>query len=102
MKDGLACARACVDDGAIAALGKSLLVSDAGGDAQKVAERRLITLRSFVQRFYVLTRDDQNMRGRLRVDVANSYGAVIRVDNICGNLARNHSTKETIHKTSDG
>jgi hypothetical protein len=42
------------------------------------------------------------MRGRLRVDVANSYGAVIRVDNICGNLARNHSTKETIHKTSDG
>ncbi len=77
------------------------MVGKSGGDAQQVAERGFVSGGSFVQRFYVLARDDKNVRGRLRVDVAYGYRAVIRVYNVRGNLARYDSTKETIHKDRD-
>jgi len=101
MKDALACARARVDDRSIAALRKPFLIRQAGGDTQQMAERSLIPLTGFVKRFYVFARNDQNMGGRLRVDVAESQRAIILVDDVRGNLPGNDSTKETIHKNSD-
>jgi hypothetical protein len=96
MKDGLACACACVDDCAIAALGESLLVGDARGDAQEMAEQSFIPLRSFVQRFDVIVRDDEHMHGRLRIDVAQGDASLVLVNNVGSNLARNNLAKKAI------
>jgi hypothetical protein len=101
VKDGLACACACIDDGAIAALGKSLLVSDARRHTQEMAEQRFVPLRSFVERFHVVARDDEHMHGRLRVDVTKSQATLVLVNDVSGNFSRNDLTKETAHKISD-
>jgi hypothetical protein len=72
VKDGLACARAVINNGSIARIGQPLLVRKSGGDPEQVAEQRFLSLRSLVKGFNVLARDYEKVRGRLRVDVA--YG----------------------------
>lgn len=82
VKDGLACAGARVDGRAIARFRESLLVGHARRYPQEVAEQGFITLRSVVQRFYMLVWNDEQMYGRLRVDVSKSDAALIPVSNI--------------------
>ena len=48
VKDGLAGAGTRVDDGAVAAVGVTLVACDAGGDQQQVAEQRLVRLTRFI------------------------------------------------------
>jgi hypothetical protein len=104
VKDGLARARARIYHGAVTALGESLFVGDAGGDAQQVSERSLIFLRSIVKRVDVLARDDQHMNGRLRVEIAKGDAQFVLVDDIGGKLARDDSTEKAAlfrHKSGD-
>ena len=96
MKDGLTYACARVDNCAIAALGEPLLVGNARGDPQEMAERSFVSLRSFVEGFHVIARENEHMHGRLRIDVAKGDRALILVDNVCGNLARDDSAKEAL------
>jgi hypothetical protein len=104
VKDRLACARARIDHGAVTRLRQALLVGDARGDAQQMAERRFVAPRSVVERLQMLARDDERMDGRLWVDVAKRHRAIILIDYVGGNLARDNLTKDAIwfsHKLND-
>ena len=90
----MACARARIDYCAIAALREPLLVGDARGDSEQVAERCFISLRSFVQRFHVIARDNEHVHGGLRIDVTKSEAPLILVNAVGGNLARDDPAKE--------
>ena len=70
VEDGLARVGAGVDDGAVAALGEALFARDARGDEEEVAEQRFVRLARFARGGYVRARDDERVRGRLRVYVA--------------------------------
>lgn len=96
VEDGLARVRARVDDGAVATLGEPFLIGDAGGDAEQMAEQRLVRLRGVVEGFDVRARDDEDVRRSLRVDVAEGDGPPVFVDERGGNLARDDLAKETV------
>jgi hypothetical protein len=96
VEDGLPGVRARVDDGAVASLGEALPVGDARGDAEEVAEQRLVRLRRVVQRLDVRARDDEDVRRGLRVDVAEGDGPLVFVDERGGNLARDYLAEEAV------
>jgi len=81
MKYRLTGASACVNYGAIATFSIALVVSDARADAKQVAQQRLISLRSIIQRLEMLAGDYQYMQWRLRIDVAQHDTTIVALNN---------------------
>jgi hypothetical protein len=52
-------------------------------------------LRSIVERLKVIPRNHQQMGGRLGIQVANDYGAIILVREVGRNFLRHYAAKQT-------
>jgi hypothetical protein len=87
VKDGLAGAAAVIEDGAIAreeiAFGGELR-----GDELQFPEKGLIAVMRVLERRKMLSWADQNVRGRLGIDVFEGENVIVFVDEFRGNLLR--------------
>jgi hypothetical protein len=96
VEDRLARARARVDDGAVAALRESFLGGDARRGEEESAEEGLVGVGGVGERGDVAARDDEDVGGGLRVDVAEGEGVLVRVDDLRGDFARGDLAEETV------
>jgi hypothetical protein len=100
MKDGLAGARAYVEHGAVAILDPAL-AGNFGGYQLAVADQVGIFRLGFFQVDYVPLGDNEDMRGRLRIDVLEGEGALVFVHFLRRDSSRYDVAKQTIcHKSS--
>ena len=81
MKNGLACAAAVVENGAIAGE-KVAVLGQLGGDKLQFTEERLVGVRSIVQSREMLARANQDVRRGLGIDVLEGKDLVIFVHNL--------------------
>lgn len=86
MRNGFAAMGSVVYDDS-KAFGKTFAAGNSGSGQKKVAEHRLVGLRSLSHARDVLFRNDQNVGGSLGGDVAEGEAQVILEDDVCGNLA---------------
>lgn len=93
MKNGLAGAGAGIYDRAITTIRKPRVICDARGHSQQMPQQALIALRRFVQRLKMFLRNHQQVRRRLRIDVANHKGPIVLMNSVGGYLSRNHPAK---------
>src|SRR3984893_13592587 len=77
-----------VDDDAVTALLDTKFLGQITGDEQKLPQDFLIRFRCCSQTRNHFLGHNQNMEGRLRIDVVKSDSVVIFPDNFRGNLAR--------------
>ena len=86
VRDGLAGVRAVVDDDAEAVREVEFLRDDPGGH-EKVAEEGLVFGCGFADARYQFFRDDQKVRGSLRLDIVENDAALVLVFDLGGNFA---------------
>src|SRR4029450_8243472 len=96
MKDRLSGALPVVDNSPITAFRVTLIVRDSRRHSQEVSEHSLIFLRSVIQRLNMVSRNYQDVRGRLGIDIANRHAALVLKHNGGGSITRDNATKETI------
>ncbi len=94
VKDGLTSIGVRVDHCAIPTVGNTLLLRDFGGEDGHSPDDLWVA--KLVERWHVLAGDDQNMRGRLRIDVAEGNAVIGLRDDLRGNLVADDATEETI------
>jgi hypothetical protein len=90
----LAGAGAGIDDGAVAILSQPRGVGYPRGNSQQMAQQRFIPLGSIVERFKVIPRNNQQVGGRLGIQVANDDRAIILVREVTGNFLRRYAAKQ--------
>jgi len=96
VKDGLAGAGAGVDDRAVAGLAVTSVIGHPRGDAQEMAEQCFVPLRGLVKRFHVFERNHQHMGGGLRIYVLDGNAAIILMDKVGRDLARDDFAEEAV------
>ena len=95
VEDGLAGAGADVEDGAVS-LFDVALASDVGGGEVAATDEFGVGGLSFFQSSKMFLRNDENVRGGLRIDVFEGEDMVILVNFFGGNFAANHAAEEAI------
>jgi len=98
VENGLARARARVDDGAEAAFGETFIARHVCACEQQTPEHAFIIIRSIGEHSDVLTRDDEDVCWCLRIDVAERETLFVLVDNLRRNLPSDDAAKETGHQ----
>src|SRR5437879_7080339 len=93
MKDGLARPGTVIQDRAVARE-ELALARELRGHQLQLTKYGLIFRRGFGQRFKMLTRTNQDMRGRLRADVLKREEVGVFVDNLRWNLLRGNRSEE--------
>jgi hypothetical protein len=73
----------------------ALVICDSCRHTKQVAQQRLILLRSIVKRFEMFSRDDQHVRRRLRIDVADYDATLILMYEIRRYRSGDYLTKQT-------
>src|SRR3990172_3088974 len=96
VKDTLAGVGAGVDDDAKAAVGDSLLPRQARGDFEDMTDHGAVIGCEIENAGNMPARDDENMDGRLRIDVLEGNHRVILVNDISFDLALDDATEKTI------
>lgn len=81
MRHSFAASRTIVDDEAITALFQAQLAGDGGGFEEQMAERGLVGVRGFGDARNGFLGDDDDVRGRLRVDVAEGQHDLVFINN---------------------
>ena len=81
MEDGLACASAVVHHCAVA-FGEIALAGELRRDHLEAAQEQSVGWRGVAERLDVLARADQDVRGRLRVDVFEGEDLVVLADKL--------------------
>ena len=95
MKHGLAGTAAVVDHGAIA--GEQVAFRGQLCRYQlQFAKQRLVSVLRIVQRGKMLSRANQNVRGRLGIDVFEREHVVVFIDKLRGNLLRADFAKKAV------
>jgi hypothetical protein len=92
MVDGLAAVFSGVDHQAVT-LDQALLAGYLGGSPQKVSEQLAIRLIGVVHRGEVFTWRDQDMDGRLGVNVGEGVAELVLVDRLGGDASVNDFAK---------
>jgi hypothetical protein len=87
VRHGLAAVRAVVDDEPEAVWRQTQLVRDFGGLEQNVSEQLPVFSLRLADSRNDFFRKNQNMHGRLRVDVADGENQIVFIDNRRRNLA---------------
>jgi hypothetical protein len=77
--DGLAAIFAGVDDDAVA-FGKALVAGDLRGGLEKMAEEFAVLSAGVVERCEMFSGDDENVDGRLRMNVGEGVAELVLVD----------------------
>ena len=95
VKHRLACFGVYVEDGAVAFLRDSHLFGDTACHCKDVRKERRVVCRHVIQRGDVFAGYDQNMDGRLGVDVMKRDDAIIFVHHLRRQFVIRNSTKET-------
>jgi hypothetical protein len=80
----------------IASSGVAVLVGQRGASPDQLANEPVIVRTKVVQRGNVSARHDEDVHGRLRVDVPESYDPIVLVDDGAGDLPRDDLAEETI------
>ena len=80
-------ARTSVDDRAVSAFTVTGLISETGSHTQEMSKHHFVTAGRFIKRFDVLTRHDQQVRWRLRINIANRDATLVLMDYGRGNFA---------------
>lgn len=100
MEDGLPGATPGVHNRAVAsAVAEPVFIRHSRRYAQEVAQQQFILLRRIIQRFQVLSGDNQQVRRGLRINVANDYASIVLIDNISRRIAGKNLTKKAISLT---
>lgn len=94
MRHTLTAIRAIVDDEAITRLRQSTLSGDSARREQKMSEQRGILLLRLRDARDGFLGDDQDVRGRLRMDVAEGDCLSVLVNDIRGDLPRDDLLEE--------
>ena len=97
--DGLATVFAGVDDGAVS-LGESFSAGDFRGGPLEVAEQVLVILFCVSDRGDVLPGDNEDMYGRLRLDVGEGVAVLILVDGFGRNASVDDLAEYAAHGES--
>jgi hypothetical protein len=92
--DGLASVRIGVDHDAVTRLGKSVIPGDPGGEQHQASELNGVV--SIVERGDVSPRDHNEVRRRLRIDVAERDRVIGKSDDVRGYLAVHNSAEEAL------
>jgi hypothetical protein len=95
MEDGLASPGAVVEDGAIAGEQTELL-GQLGSEHLQLTKQSLVAGLGVVQRSEMFLWANENMRGRLRVNVFEGEHVVILIDELRGNLFRADFAEEAV------
>src|SRR3954467_5733201 len=100
VKNGLAGIGVRIDHSAIPALRQSFGLRELCGHQMHLADD--VGVLRLVQRHDVLPRNDQNMNGRLRVDIPERDAMLVLRDDVCRNLFLQNAAEETVggHVTS--
>ena len=85
-----------VDHAAIALFGKSLRLRVSGRGEDQLADQQGVGFIEVVERGHGFARNEQDMRGRLAVDVAEGKDIVILVDDVGRNLAADDLLKNGV------
>ena len=100
VRHGLAAVRAVVDDEAVARFVQAEFRGDLGGFQQQVAEKFLVIRRCLGDAWDGLLGNDDDVCGRLRLDVAEGEDGVVFKNNGGGDFARGDFFKQGFaHKT---
>jgi len=83
--DGLTAVRVRVDDDAVSGVGDSLVPGDLRRKPHQISHIDYVV--RFIERRYMPSRDDQQMRRRLRIDVAKDDSFIILGNDVSGDLA---------------
>ena len=94
--DGLAAVGAAVDDDAIA-VRQSFGARDFRGCEKQMAEQARLILGGVSERGYVLARNDEEVRGRLRVDVRERDALLVLMNEVCGYRSFNNFAEQASH-----
>jgi|ERR1700686_2366973 len=89
VENGLARAAAGVNDGAIAtALRQSMFVGYARRNPQQVTKQSFVFLRRIIEGFHVFAGNDEQVRWRLRINVANDDATIVLINHVGRSAAR--------------
>ena len=94
VEDGLPCAWADVEDGAVSLLDFALPGNVGGGEVAAADEFGVGGL-GFFQSSKMFPGNDEYVRGSLRLDVFESEDVVVLVNFFCGDLATKDAAEET-------
>jgi len=94
--DGLAAVGAGVDDHAIA-VDEPFRTSNFSGSGKQVAEERSVTGIAVGERGDVFSGNDEEMSGRLRIDVEEGDAAVVLVNELGGDGSGDDLAEEALH-----
>ena len=83
-----------IDHGAVPAVGDPFLLGDLGSENRHASND--LGIAELIQRWHVLARDDEHVRGRLRVDVAKGEAIVGFRDDLRRDLAADDPAEKTI------
>lgn len=96
--NGLACPCAVIDHGSIT-LVEVPIAGEGSRHREEMSEQGLILRRSLRERGQVLSRDDQQVDGRLRIHVLESHDRIVFMNNPSGRLAVDDPAKKAVlHK----
>ena len=73
-----------------------MLVSHARRNAQQVTKQGLVFLRRIIEGFHMFAGNDEHVRRRLRIDVANDDATIVLINYVGRSGARQNLTKEAI------
>jgi len=93
MENALPRSGAAVDHYAEPIFGNSLVFSQLISDRKNIADKALVFLLQIEKSDYVLPRDDQEMDGRLRVNILEGYNGIVLIDNAPFDVAFNDAAK---------
>ena len=96
MLDGLAAVVSCVDDGAVTFV-EALLAGDFSDCREQMAQQRRVFWGGVGERGDVLARYDQDMHGRVRMNVGEGDALVVFVHASGGDGAIDDFAEETVH-----
>ena len=100
MGDRLSGARAVVHHRPVA-VGDAALGGDLGCQQVDMAQNCAVLRTRFAERHEVLARDDQHVRGRLRIEVLKGHGVFVLVNDARRNLAGGDLAKNTFSHGRD-
>lgn len=95
MKHCLPGIRTVVEDRAISG-GDAAFGRDLRGDEVQVADHRLVACSGFGERSEMLARDNQDVRGRLRIQILERHGLFVLMDKARRNLPGDDFTEDAI------
>ena len=96
MKDSLPGLGVAIEDRSISAIGDAVLGCQSRGSPHHLSNDAIVTMCQVVHARDVAPGHDQDVHRRLRIDVLEGDEAIVRIDDIPGNLTSNDSAKEAI------